>query len=360
MITGKRVTFTLLCWLFKIVKQPDGLKLNHRCLKFCRVKGTPEPLPAHVMREIKLCKPVWKKKETVSYISFGRRTPWRCSASEIPTYLTALSKCCTKLCQIHEEKCVRKSGCTSLLSGENSSSKDGSTSSWGLYLAVTQSENIGKNRGLKGRARADGGQTGCIWSHQLRREYRKAEVLHHRQAVWHSGPFFLSDILMASFMEISHFPVCPREKRRTLFLSKGYRQGNTSALMLWGVFKAGRTQEDGNESVRSCKNECQKENESGIGNELCILWDPCVCKGFVSYHPPPSLSPPPLLFLLFPRWSWVRGWAAAWGGKSARLKLSFWHCMKPSWQPFQVTTPRCSPSYISRLLFTSFNQIAHH
>lgn len=124
-----------------------------------------------------------RKKETVFYISFGRRTPWRCSASEIPTYLTALSKCCTKLCQIHEEKCVRKSGCTSLLSGENSSSKDGSASSWGLYLAVTQSENTGKNRGLKGRARADGGQTGCICSHQLSREYGKAEVLHHRQAV---------------------------------------------------------------------------------------------------------------------------------------------------------------------------------
>ena len=177
---------------------------------------------------------------------------------------------------------------------------------------------------------------------------------------WHSGPFFLSDILMASFMEISHFPVRPRERRCTLFLSKGYRQGNTSALMLCSVFKAGRTQEDGNYSVRSCKNECQKENESGIGNELCILWDPCVCKGFVSYHPPPSLSPPPLLSLLFPRWSWVRGWAAAWGGKSARLKLSFWHCMKPSWQPFQVTTPRCNASYISRLLFTPFNQIAHH
>lgn len=62
------------------------------------------------------------------------------------------------------------------------------------------------------------------------------------------------------------------------------------ALMLCCVFKAGRAQKDGNESVRSCKNECQKENESGIGNELCILWDPCVCKGFVSYHPPPALS----------------------------------------------------------------------
>lgn len=60
--------------------------------------------------------------------------------------------------------------------------------------------------------------------------------------------------------------------------------------MLCCVFKAGRTQKDGNESVRSCKNKCQNENESGIGNELCILWDPCVCKGFVSYHPPPFLS----------------------------------------------------------------------
>lgn len=91
-------------------------------------------------------------------------------------------------------------------------------------------------------------------------------------------------------MEISHFRVRPRERRHTLFHSKGYRQGNTSALMLCCVFKAGRAQKDGNESVRSCKNECQKENESGIGNELCVLRDPCVCKGFVSYHPPPTLS----------------------------------------------------------------------
>lgn len=98
---------------------------------------------------------------------------------------------------------------------------------------------------------------------------------------------FLSDILMASFMEISHFPVCPHEKRSTPFLPKG----NTSVLMPCCVFKAGRLHKDGNESVRSCKNECHKENESGIGNERCVLWDPCVCQDFVSDHPPPALSP---------------------------------------------------------------------
>lgn len=73
--------------------------------------------------------------------------------------------------------------------------------------------------------------------------------------------------------------------------------------MLCCVFKAERTQMDGNEFVRSCKNECQKENESGIGNELCLLWDPCVCEGFVSYRPPPLLSPLHVPLFLFLRWS---------------------------------------------------------
>lgn len=40
------------------------------------------------------------------------------------------------------------------LNRENSSSKDRS-SSWGLYLAVAQSEYMRQNRGLKGRVRAD-------------------------------------------------------------------------------------------------------------------------------------------------------------------------------------------------------------
>lgn len=154
----------------------------------------------------------------------------------------------------------------------------------------------------------------------------------------------------------------------SLSFGKGYGLGNRSALMLACVFKAGRAQRDGNESVRSCKNECQKENESGIGNELCILWDPCVCKGFVSYpsHPLParSRSPQPLHVLVFPRWSWVRGWAAAWGGKPARLKLSSWLCMKPNWQPSRVTlrsaTPRLHPSHVSLLLFAAFARIGHH
>lgn len=106
--------------------------------------------------------------------------------------------------------------------------------------------------------------------------------------------FFLPDILMASFMEISYFPACPRERRPILFLSKGYRLGNRSPLMLCCVFKAGRAQRYGNESVRSCKNECQKEDEGGIGNELCILWDPCVC-----ISPPPPLHSRFSLFFSF-------------------------------------------------------------
>lgn len=87
------------------------------------------------------------------------------------------------------------------------------------------------------------------------------------------------------------------------FFLKVIDKGNTSALMLCCVFKAERTQKDGNEFVRSCKNECQKENESGIGNELCLLWDPCVCEGFVSYRPPPLLSPLHVPLFLFLRWS---------------------------------------------------------
>lgn len=47
-------------------------------------------------------------------------------------------------------------------------------------------------------------------------------------------------------------------------------------------------------------------------------------------------TPLPLFLLIFSRWSWVRSWAAAWGGKSARQKHSLWRCMKPNWQPSQV------------------------
>lgn len=53
---------------------------------------------------------------------------------------------------------------------------------------------------------------------------------------------FLSDILMASFMEISHFPRLSTWKRRTLFHPKGYRQGNTPPLILCCVFKAARAE----------------------------------------------------------------------------------------------------------------------
>lgn len=166
--------------------------------------------------------------------------------------------------------------------------------------------------------------------------------------LWHSNGIFYGDF---TFLLSIHM------KGDTVFPSKGYRQGNTSALTLCCVSEAERTQKDGNELVRSCKNGCQEENESGTENEICILRDPCVCKGFFS--PPPRPASP--LLLLFPRWSWVRGWAAAWGGKSVRQKLSFWRCMKPSWQPYLVTPHSTTPNapfytfYV--FFFTSFTPI---
>lgn len=129
-------------------------------------------------------------------------------------------------------------------------------------------------------------------------------------------------------------------------LRKGCGRGNTSALMLRRVFKAGaRTRKDGNELVRSCKNECRRGGRGESGWKWKQNWEwathpvgfVCQQKGFLGY---PALQPS--LVLLFPRWSWVRGWAAAWGGKSARLKRSFWLCTKPSWQPSQVTPPSTS------------------
>lgn len=54
------------------------------------------------------------KKKTVFYISSGKKTPWRCSASEIPTYLTAFFKVLHKTVSDSRRKCVRKSGSTSL------------------------------------------------------------------------------------------------------------------------------------------------------------------------------------------------------------------------------------------------------
>lgn len=94
--------------------------------------------------------------------------------------------------------------------------------------------------------------------------------------LWHSNGIFYGDF---TFLLSIHM------KGDTLFLSKGYRQGNTSALTLCCVSEAERTQKDGNELVRSCKDGCQEENESGTENEICILWDLCVGKGFFSYPP---------------------------------------------------------------------------
>lgn len=77
-----------------------------------------------------------------------------------------------------------------------------------------------------------------------------------------------------------------------VFVSKGYRQGNTRSLMLCCVFKAERTE-------INLRGWASKENESEMGNEQCILWDPCVCTGFVTYLLPSahsSCAPLPLPF----------------------------------------------------------------
>lgn len=82
-------------------------------------------------------------------------------------------------------------------------------------------------------------------------------------------------------------------------LRKGCGRGNTSALMLRRVLKAGaRTRKDGNELVRSCKNECRRggagrvgvEMKSRIGNEPRIPWDSCASKKAFSVTRPASLA----------------------------------------------------------------------
>lgn len=152
-------------------------------------------------------------------------------------------------------------------------------------------------------------------------------------------------------------------KGDALFLSKGHRQGNTSALMLCSVSKAELAQKDGNELVRSCKNRCQEENESGIGNELCLLWDPCVCKGFLSYHPPPSLSSTSSS-PSFPQVVMSQRL-----GSSLRRKVSETETQLLALHEAKLAAisgnstlnhTQCTLSHISHLLFTSFTQIGHH
>lgn len=100
--------------------------------------------------------------------------------------------------------------------------------------------------------------------------------------------FSLPDILMASFMEISHFSCpCTCGETRPFFLKV---TGEVTRRRRCSAVYSKRARKDGNEFARACKKKCQEENESGIGNELRILWESCVCKGFLSYHPLPPLS----------------------------------------------------------------------
>lgn len=139
------------------------------------------------------------KKQGFFYISVGRKLPGDVLPQKYQPIWQPFQSVAQN-CVRFKKKMRQKIRLHIPLSGENSSSKGGSAS-WGLYVAVTQSEYIGKNRGLKGRARADGGQWGCIWSHQSLCEYCRAEVLHPHQAcdiqglfpLWHSNGIFYGD-----------------------------------------------------------------------------------------------------------------------------------------------------------------------
>lgn len=116
-------------------------------------------------------------KKTVFYISVGRKLPGDVLPQKYqPIWLPFQSV--AQNCVRFKEKIRQKIRLHIPLSDENSSSKEGSAS-WGLYLAVTQSEYIGEQR-FKGQSEGRWGQTGC--SHQLLCEYYRAEVLHPRQA----------------------------------------------------------------------------------------------------------------------------------------------------------------------------------
>lgn len=158
-----------------------------------------------------------------------KKTPWRCSVSEIPTYLTALSKCCTKLCQIWEENASENPP----LSGENSFSKEGSM---GIVSGYNSKWIHWKEQRVKGQSEGRWRPDRLYLKPSSPLWILQSWGAESPSGPWHSWAYFLSDILMTSFMEISHFPVCPRERRRTLFLSKGYRQGNTSRRWCSAVY----------------------------------------------------------------------------------------------------------------------------
>lgn len=166
------------------------------------------------MHEIKLYKPVWKKKNPLSIFLCGENSPGMfCLFKVLHITVSDLRK-----------TCVRKSGSKSLWAVKKKEEKQFLKRRKRIVgiVAVVQSVYNGNNRGLKDRVRADEGQTGW-WRPSAPLWILRAEVPHPHQAVTFRG-LFLSDFLMISFMRISHFPVCPCERRSTLFLSKGYRQ----------------------------------------------------------------------------------------------------------------------------------------
>lgn len=179
------------------------------------------------MHEIKLCKPIWKKTKTVFCTFCGKKIPRRDVLSQkyqpVRQPFQSVAQICVRFKKITHQKIQLHIP----LSSENSSSKEESMPQ-GLYLAVIQSEYIGKNRGLKGRVRADwrGRQAVSEAINSLMNTGELRCCIPIRPVTFRA--FFLSDILMASFMEISHFPCLSTwKKRHIFFLSKGYRQGNT-------------------------------------------------------------------------------------------------------------------------------------
>ncbi len=196
------------CWHESNFHFPFWLFGNRQIAWWFEIKITNVRIPAawkalqsrflvHVMREIKLRKPVWKN--TVFCLSVGRKLPGGVLPQKYQPFWQPLQSV-AKNCVRFKKKMHLKIQLQIPLSGEYSSSKEGSASR-GLYLAVAESEYIGKNRGLKGRGRADGDQTGCIWSHQLHCEYCRAEVQRPHQGcdiqglfpLWHSNGIFYGD-----------------------------------------------------------------------------------------------------------------------------------------------------------------------
>lgn len=94
-LSGMNITFTFSVDFLKNGQIAGWFEIKSTMPDFLHLKSTPEQSPAQVTRETELRLPVF-----CTLI----KTPQRCLASEIPTYVTILSECCTKLCHIQEEK----------------------------------------------------------------------------------------------------------------------------------------------------------------------------------------------------------------------------------------------------------------